>query len=56
MPAVQIVCPTTNTLIPTLVEADSLDDVEPTNNLRANCPSCGQEHEWNVADAVLASD
>ncbi len=56
MPAVKILCPTTNELISTHVEADSLDDVEPTNNLRMNCPNCGRDHEWTVADAVLGND
>ena len=56
MPAVKIVCPTTDTLISTQVEADSLDDVEPTKNVRMNCPTCGNDHEWTVADAVLGDD
>ena len=53
MPDVLVLGPTTNELIPTQVEADSLHDVEPTNNIRMNCPKCGQDHEWSVEDAVL---
>ncbi len=56
MPAVMIKCPTSNELIPTHTEADSLEDLEPTNNVRVNCPNCRQDHEWTVADAILAAE
>ena len=56
MPAVMITCSLTDQLVPTHTQADSLEDIEPTDNIRMNCPSCGQDHEWTVADAVLASE
>lgn len=39
-------------LVPTGVDADSRDELEPHNVLIA-CPSCAEDHEWTPDEAVI---
>ena len=50
---VLIECPVTLDLTLAGFEADDRDDLEPTN-LLIDCQSCGQDHEWTPADAVIS--
>ena len=52
MTPVFIACPETLDLVPTGVDADTLDELAPINSL-LDCPSCSHDHEWTAAEAVL---
>ena len=53
MSPVLTVCPVSGNLVPTGVDADSLDEIAPENVL-LDCPDCGGDHVWTAVDAVLA--
>jgi hypothetical protein len=50
---VLIACPKTFDLVPTRMKAARLDEL-PARSVLADCPSCGGNHPWTAADAVLA--
>jgi hypothetical protein len=55
MGAIMIRCPTTSQLVPVGIDTDT-DSFNGLPNVAATpvrCPSCGQEHAWSMADAVL---
>ena len=54
MPPVLISCPTTGDLVPTGVNAISLEELADDKSLLIACPECGRDHEWTRGDAVLA--
>jgi hypothetical protein len=51
---VLIACPETDELVPTGVRVNGRKDLEPVNHLIA-CPSCGNDHEWIPAEAVVTT-
>jgi hypothetical protein len=49
---VLVACTATGELVPTGFWADTLDELEPENEL-IDCPACGSDHAWSRSDAVL---
>jgi hypothetical protein len=54
MPPVLIVCPFSEELVTTRVDAMTLDELD-QDNVLAGCPDCGQAHKWTPEDAVLSA-
>ena len=53
MPAVLIVCPFAEDLVPTRIDAESIDELD-EENLLVDCPECGQEHRWTPTQPVMS--
>ena len=53
MPAVLIVCPFTEDLVSTRVDANDLGELE-EDNVLVRCPECGQDHTWTPREAVVS--
>lgn len=53
MRQVFISCPRTGDLVPTGVEAMSLDALEDRDYLLIDCLGCGQDHAWRGSEATL---
>ncbi|MDQ3524738.1 MAG: hypothetical protein M3451_06760 [Chloroflexota bacterium] len=51
---VLIACLETMDLVPTGVEADDRDELEP-RNVVIDCPSCSQDHDWTPDHAVIVA-
>ena len=49
---VLVACPLTGEPVPTGYWADSLEELEPLNQL-IDCPACGDDHDWSPAQAEL---
>ena len=47
-------CPVTRELVPTGFWADSVDELEPDNEL-IDCPSCGNDHPWTPSSAIFSA-
>ena len=45
-------CPLTGEMVPTGYWADSLEELEPFNQL-IECPACGDDHDWSPMQAEL---
>ena len=56
MERLHFVCPTTGKTIDVGIESelDTLLRIR-MNNVRIQCPVCGQRHEWKVRDAQLTN-
>jgi hypothetical protein len=53
MPAVLIACPFAEDLVPTRIDAASVDELDEENVL-VDCPECGQDHQWTPLQAVIS--
>jgi hypothetical protein len=54
MPPVLIVCPFSDELVPTRLEAATLDELD-QDNLLDGCSDCGQAHKWTREEALLSA-
>ena len=54
MRQVMIRCPFTGDLVPTGLEASSLEKLDQSQYLLIDCLECGQDHGWEPSQATLA--
>ena len=54
MRQVMIRCPNTEDLVPTGLEAASLQKLDQAEYLLIDCLECGQDHLWEPSGATLA--
>jgi len=54
MRQVMIRCPITGDLVPTGLEATSLEKLDRSEYLLIDCLECGQDHAWELSQATLA--
>lgn len=54
MRQVMIRCPFTGDLVPTGLEASSLQKLDRTEYLLIDCLECGEDHLWEPSGATLA--
>jgi hypothetical protein len=54
MRQVMIRCPITGDLVPTGLEATSLQKLDRADYLLIDCLECGQDHLWEPSQAILA--
>lgn len=58
MPAVLIMCPITESLVPTGLHVRDWRDLDelPDENWLGACSECGRDHDWMPRDAVLSTE
>ena len=54
MRQVMIRCPFTGDLVPTGLEASSVEKLDQSQHLLIDCLECGQDHTWEPSEATLA--